>query len=63
MMLRSNWKKQKDGAGASNEENLAIKKILGERIHDGVTEYKVKWVGYPDTDITWEPSTNLNSES
>ena len=38
MILRSNYKKQDDGAGASNEENLAIERILGERAHDGVTE-------------------------
>lgn len=26
------------------------------------TEFKVKWVGYPDTEFTWEPEANLRRD-
>ena len=26
------------------------------------TEFKVKWVGYPDTEFTWEPESNLRRD-
>lgn len=38
--------------------------IFGERVHgrDRRTEFKVKWVGYPDTEFTWEPEANFRRD-
>ena len=38
--------------------------IFGERTRgrDKRTEFKVKWVGYPDTEFTWEPEVNLRRD-
>ena len=37
--------------------------IFGERTRRlGHTEFKVKWVGYPDTEFTWEPESNLRHD-
>src|SRR5204862_5996796 len=37
--------------------------ILDHRQHRKQKEYLVKWMGYPDHDATWEPSTNLTHVS
>ena len=41
-----------------------VEYIFGERIRgrDQHTEFKVKWVGYPDREFTWEPEDNLRRD-
>lgn len=39
-----------------------VEYIFGERTRNGKTEFKVKWVGYPDTEFTWEPEANLRHD-
>lgn len=41
-----------------------IEYIFGERTCGRAkrTEFKVKWVGYPDTEFTWEPEANLRHD-
>ena len=43
-----------------------VEYIFGERTKGkgprAVTEFKVKWVGYPDTEFTWEPEANLRHD-
>ena len=40
--------------------------IFGERTRgrgsNAISEFKVKWVGYPDTEFTWEPEANLRHD-
>ena len=40
-----------------------VEYIFGERSRrSGHTEFKVKWLGYPDTEFTWEPESNLRHD-
>lgn len=39
-------------------EGYLVERIIGRRIHRGVVQYQVKWLG-PADDITWEPVENL----
>jgi hypothetical protein len=39
---------------ASDEEDYEVERILGERA--GGAEFKVKWLGYPISEATWEPA-------
>lgn len=41
-----------------------VEKIIDVRINDeGKKEYLLKWIGYPDSQNTWEPETNLSCPS
>ena len=42
-----------------NEIEYEIEKIIGKRIIKGEIEYKVKWLGYDESQSTWEPMENL----
>ena len=39
-----------------------VERIFGERKRGKRTEFKVKWIGYPDTEFTWEPEENLRQD-
>lgn len=44
----------------SQEENVYdVEKIVGDRIFRCKKQYLIKWVGYPDTENTWEFEDNL----
>ncbi len=43
----------------SIKEEFAVERIVDKRLYNGVLQYKVKWVGYPVQDSTWEPAENL----
>ena len=50
----------------TTEEDLEVKddeyevdEILNKRITNGQTEYLVKWLGYDESEATWEPTRNL----
>jgi Chromo (CHRromatin Organisation MOdifier) domain len=36
------------------------KKILDQRVRNGITEYLIQWKGYTLDDNSWEPTKNLN---
>ncbi len=40
-------------------EEFIVEKIVGKRIDKREAKYLVKWVGYPDSQNTWEPLQNL----
>lgn len=37
-----------------------VEKVLKHRKVGKITVYKVKWLGYPHEDCTWEPTSNFN---
>lgn len=54
--------KRKSPSGNSSEgsEEFTVEKILDKRIRQGRVEYFLKWKGYPDSENTWEPQSNLD---
>ena len=44
-----------------SEQLYNIEKILERRKVNGRTEYKIKWEGYPMSQCTWEPFSNLET--
>lgn len=43
-----------------NDEEFQVEKILDKRIdHEGVVQYLVKWLNYPDESNSWEPKSNF----
>ena len=40
-------------------EEYEVEKIIDKRVINGKLEYKIKWVGYPMSQCTWEPIRNL----
>jgi len=43
-----------------NEEEFEVEEILDKRRHYGKIQYLIKWKGYPLSEASWEPETNLN---
>jgi len=43
-----------------SERYYAVEKVLGRRVENGVIQYRVKWLGYPASDNTWEPRVHFN---
>lgn len=41
-------------------EDFKVEMVLKKRLREGIVEYYVKWMGYPDTDNTWEPEQLLH---
>jgi len=44
----------------NEEEEFEVEEILDVRKHYGKTQYLIKWKGYPLSDASWEPKSNLN---
>ena len=45
----------------SEDKLYLVEKILNRRIKNGKLEYKIKWIGYPMSESTWEPMRNLET--
>jgi len=43
----------------SEEDVYDVERIVDDRIYRGKKQYLIKWVGYPDSDNTWEFKSNL----
>ncbi len=44
----------------NEEEEYEVEKILDKRKHYGKIQYLIKWKGYPLSEASWEPESNLN---
>ncbi|XP_037032160.1 heterochromatin protein 1-like [Bradysia coprophila] len=42
-------------------EQYEVEKVLKKRTRKGKTEYLIKWLGYPSSSNSWEPSENLDA--
>ncbi len=42
------------------EEEYEVEEILDKRKHYGKVQYLIKWKGYPLSEASWEPESNLN---
>jgi len=43
-----------------NEEEYEVEEILDKRKHYRKIQYLVKWKGYPLSESSWEPESNIN---
>ena len=46
---------------AQSPEAYFVEKVLKKRVLKGVTQYLLKWQGYPDSENSWEPIGVINS--
>ena len=46
-----------------NQSISAAERILKKRKRKGKLQYKVKWLGYPEHQSTWEPEENILDKS
>lgn len=46
-----------------DQEEYAIEYIVDSRIKDGKLQYLVHWLGYPESERSWEPKENLVTEN
>lgn len=44
-----------------SEETYEVESIIGSRMKRNKVQYLVKWVGYSDSENTWEPLENLEN--
>lgn len=43
---------------SSSEEDYVVERVVGKKICRGKTYYRIKWLGYPEEQNTWEPLKN-----
>ncbi|ELA41821.1 uncharacterized protein VICG_01173 [Vittaforma corneae ATCC 50505] len=50
------------GVDNSAEDVFDVERILDDRVVKGKKQYLIKWIGYPDSENTWEYEENLMCE-
>ena len=50
---------ENEGEGEEDEQEYEVEAILKHRQRGRKKEYLIKWVGYPDSENTWEPEEHL----
>ena len=59
----SNQQLDNDQVVIDNQSIFAAERILEKRKRKGKMQYKVKWLGYPEDQSTWEPEENILDKS
>jgi len=59
----SNQQLDDDQVVIDNQSIFAAERILKKRKRKGKLQYKVKWLGYPEDQSTWEPEENILDKS
>ncbi|XP_044164848.1 uncharacterized protein LOC122948816 [Acropora millepora] len=59
----SNQQLNDDQVVIDNQSIFAAERILKKRKRKGKMQYKVKWLGYPEDQSTWEPEENILDKS
>jgi len=58
---RSSPKKpEKQKESSSEEEEHEVERIVDSRVQRGRVQYLVKWLGYADSDNTWQEESTMN---
>ena len=55
----SNQQLDDDQVVIDNQSIFAAERILKKRKRKGKLQYKVKWLGYPEDQSTWEPAEKI----
>ena len=51
-----------DALTKEEKDFYEVEQIIDKRmLANGTLEYQIKWLGYGETDNTWEPQSNLDS--
>ena len=58
-LSRAQIKLDDDQVVMDNLSIFAAERILKKRKRKGKMQYKVKWLGYPEDQSTWEPEENI----
>lgn len=56
-------KKSKKARVSITRNLYTVEKILSKRYMNGKVQYYLKWLGYPESENTWEPKENLKCPS
>ena len=59
----SNQQWDDDQVVIDNQSIFAAERILKKCKRKGNVQYKVKWLGYPEDQSTWEPEENILDKS
>ena len=43
----------------ADDHVYTVEKLLKQRLHDGQHQFLVKWLGFPSSQNSWEPATNI----
>ena len=57
--LRSFKNKESSSTDAKDDDFFVVEKVLEVKKENEKVHYKVKWVGFPESESTWEPEENI----
>ena len=61
--MREALQKEEDPENEDSGEVYDVEKILAKCIEDGVKLYRIKWMGFPVRDATWEAEGSLSCDA